>query len=69
MQYLYGWSDELIALFANYGSIMYIVAFIPVVFLLQKSLRSPIPLYTLFIQGERHFIGLKPIQVDNEDDI
>ena len=39
VQFLYGWSDELIALFANYGSILYIVAFIPVVYLLEKSLR------------------------------
>ena len=39
VQYLYGWSDELVALFANYGSIMYIAAFVPVVYLLQRSLR------------------------------
>ena len=36
---MYGWSDELVALLANYGSILYIVAFIPMVWLLGRSLR------------------------------
>ena len=36
---MYGWSDELVALLANYGSILYIVAFIPMVWLLGHSLR------------------------------
>merc|ERR1719300_2119167 len=37
--FLYGWSHDLIALFANYGSILYIVAFIPAVFILERSVR------------------------------
>jgi len=48
-KYLYGWSDDLIALFANYGSILYIVAFIPVVYLLQKSLRGAMLMTTGFM--------------------
>jgi len=37
--FLYGWSHDLIALFANYGSILYIVAFIPAVYVLERSVR------------------------------
>ncbi|XP_023343454.1 disrupted in renal carcinoma protein 2 homolog [Eurytemora carolleeae] len=48
-KFLYGWSDELIALFANYGSILYIVAFIPVVYLLEKSLRLSMLMTTGFM--------------------
>ena len=36
---MYGWSHELVALLANYGSILYIVAFIPMVWLLGYSVR------------------------------
>ena len=36
---MYGWSHELVALLANYGSILYIVAFIPMVWLLGHSVR------------------------------
>lgn len=36
----YGWSDDLIALLANYGSIMYVVAFIPAVYSIEKDLRT-----------------------------
>jgi len=38
--FLYGWSHELIALFANYGSILYILAFIPAVYVLERSVRT-----------------------------
>ena len=31
---MYGWTHELVALLANYGSILYIVAFLPMVRLL-----------------------------------
>ena len=31
---MYGWTHELVALLANYGSILYIVAFLPMVWLL-----------------------------------
>ena len=37
---LYGWSDDLIALLANYGSIMYIVMFLPAIYVLEKNLRQ-----------------------------
>ena len=37
---LYGWSDDLIALLANYGSIMYIAAFLPAIYVLEKNLRQ-----------------------------
>lgn len=43
---LFGWSDDLIALFANYGSILYIVMFLPVVWLLQRSVRTALLLCT-----------------------
>ena len=36
---LYGWNHELVALFANYGSILYIIGFLPMVWLLGYSLR------------------------------
>jgi len=36
---MYGWSDKLVALLANYGSILYIVAFIPMVWILGYSVR------------------------------
>ena len=36
---MYGWSHELVALLANYGSILYIVAFIPMVWILGYSVR------------------------------
>ena len=45
--FLYGWSHDLVALFANYGSILYIVAFIPAVYLLERSVR----LAMLFCSG------------------
>jgi len=38
--FLYGWSPDLVALLANYGSILYIVAFIPAVYILNWSLRG-----------------------------
>eukprot|EP00092_Neocalanus_flemingeri_P005346 GFUD01005760.1.p1 GENE.GFUD01005760.1~~GFUD01005760.1.p1 ORF type:complete len:483 (+),score=101.39 GFUD01005760.1:82-1530(+) len=38
--FLYGWSHDLIALFANYGSILYIVAFLPAVYVLERSVRT-----------------------------
>ena len=36
---MYGWTHELVALLANYGSILYIVAFLPMVWLLGYSVR------------------------------
>ena len=36
---MYGWSHELVALLANYGSILYILAFIPMVWILGSSVR------------------------------
>ena len=36
---MYGWSDKLVALLANYGSILYIVAFMPMVWILGYSVR------------------------------
>jgi len=38
--FLYGWSHDLVALLANYGSILYILAFFPVVYILNRSLRG-----------------------------
>ena len=38
--FLYGWTHDLIALFANYGSILYVVAFIPAVYVLERSVRN-----------------------------
>jgi len=38
--FLYGWSHDLVALLANYGSILYIVAFFPVIYVLNRSLRG-----------------------------
>ena len=38
--FLYGWSPDLVALLANYGSILYILAFIPAVYILNWSLRG-----------------------------
>ena len=35
---MYGWTHELVALLANYGSILYIVAFLPMVWLLYCTL-------------------------------
>merc|ERR1719495_2394115 len=37
--FLFAWSPQLVALFANYGSILYILAFIPAIYILQRSLR------------------------------
>ena len=37
--FLFSWSPQLVALFANYGSILYILAFIPAIYILQRSLR------------------------------
>ena len=36
---MYGWTHELVALLANYGSILYIIGFLPMVWLLGTSLR------------------------------
>ena len=47
--FLYGWSSDLIALFANYGSILYIVAFIPVVYVLEQSLHTSMLFCTGFM--------------------
>ena len=37
---MYDWTHELVALLANYGSILYIVAFIPMVWILGFSVRG-----------------------------
>ena len=37
---LYGWTHETVALLANYGSILYIIGFLPMVWLLGYSVRE-----------------------------
>lgn len=47
--FLYGWSHDLVALLANYGSILYIVAFIPAVYCLERSVRAAMLLCSGFM--------------------
>ena len=68
---MYGWSDELVALLANYGSILYIVAFIPMVWLLGRSLRLAMIVTSGFMAlgtALRYYVHQDDYQDDNQDD-